>query len=146
AISSNGNLFEFVQFGLAEATLQRLGLEVLDGVPTDLEVLGHVLNSYVLGQFQGVTLESTGVAFLGSGETHLGLGERTAGEAVDPRHLEVEERRLATDRHRTKGAVQAALVPDLVRATGGAAVPFPGLFDAKGHGPLLEGLAQIAVA
>ena len=69
----DGDLLELVQLGLAEAALQGAGLDVLDGVPTDLEVLGHVLDGHVPGQLQGVALEGAGVAFLGIGEAELDL-------------------------------------------------------------------------
>src|SRR3954454_10206478 len=50
----DGDLFELVQLGFAEAPLQVAGLDVLDGVPTDLEVVGDVLDGHVTGEFQRV--------------------------------------------------------------------------------------------
>src|ERR1700683_2484373 len=43
----NGNLLELMQFGFAKAALEVAGLDVLDGVPTDLEVFGHILDGHV---------------------------------------------------------------------------------------------------
>jgi hypothetical protein len=45
----DGDFLELVQLGLAEATLQGVGLDVLDGVPTDLQMLGHVLDGHAAG-------------------------------------------------------------------------------------------------
>jgi hypothetical protein len=43
----DGDLFEVVQLGLAEAALEVAGLDVLDRVPTDPKVFGHSLDGHV---------------------------------------------------------------------------------------------------
>ena len=86
----DGDLLELVQLGLAEAALQVAGLDVLDDVPTDLQVLGHVLDGHVPRQLQGVALEGAGVVLLGIGKADLDLPagrSRSSG----PGHLEVQQ-------------------------------------------------------
>ena len=62
----DGNLLEFVQLWFAKPTLQVLGLDLLDGVPADLEMVGYVLDGHVLGEFQSIAFEGMGVVFLGA--------------------------------------------------------------------------------
>jgi len=128
-----------VQLGLAETALQRQGLDVLDRVPADVEMLGHVLDGHKTGQFEDIAFKSSGVALLGIGEADFDLPDHAAVETQDARNLELHEGRLGADRHRAKGAFDAALIPDLRRAARGAAVAFPRLLDTKRHLPLLEG-------
>ena len=143
----DGDLLELVQLGLAEAALEVAGLDVLDGVPTDLEVLGHVLDGHVPGQVQGITLEGTGVAFLGVGETDLHLADRAADRSTR-RGARPGSPRSACGRWARCGRCvrgarwsQTSAQPHC-----GAAQAFAGLFDAEGHLASLEMLADIVVA
>ena len=105
----DGDLLELVQLGLAETLLQGAGLDVLDHVPAHLEMLGHVLDGHVLRQLQDVPFEGAAVVLLGVGKTQLDLPCQAAVETVDPRHLEVQQDRLATDRHGPERALHPAL-------------------------------------
>jgi hypothetical protein len=109
----DGDLLEFVQLGLAEATSQGARLDVFDGIPTDLKVFGRVLDGHVPGQLQGVAFKRPRVPFLGIGEGELDLQHPAASEAVHPRHLELEQHRLAADRHGAEGPLDTALCPDV---------------------------------
>jgi hypothetical protein len=112
----DGDLLELVQLGLAEAALQGAGLDVLDGVPTDLQVFGHVLDGHVLGQVQDVTLEGAGVVLLGVGEAELDLPHPAAVEAAHSGDREAQQHRLGANRDQAEGAVHASLGPDVGRA------------------------------
>jgi hypothetical protein len=142
----NGNLPELVQLGLAETPLEVFGLDVLDGVPTDLEVLGHVLDGHVPGQIQGVALEGAGVAFLGIGEADLDLTHAVTDRTPDPGHVQGYESGFGTDRHGAECAFLMAANPDVLAAALRTAEPLTRLFDAEGHFPSVELLASILVA
>jgi hypothetical protein len=142
----DGDLLEFVQLGLAKAALQGTGLDVLDHVPTDLEMFGHILDGHVAGQFQDITLEGAGVVLLGVGKAEFDLADLTTAKAQQAWNLEADEGGFAADGQGVENAFDAALVPDLSRAAVRAALAFAGLFDAKGHLTSLECLTDIVVA
>jgi hypothetical protein len=142
----DGDLLELVQPGLAEAALQGPGLDVLDGVPADLKVLGHVLDGHVPRQVQDVALEGAGVVLVGIGEAQLDLAGPLTVEAIDARHLERQQRRPGTDRHQAEGAFDATLSPDFGRATVRAAPALAWLLDAEDDPALTKVLAYVTVA
>jgi hypothetical protein len=86
----DGDLLERVPFGFAEASLEETGLDVLDRVPADLQVLGDILDGPVPGQIPDVAFESAGVVLLGIREAQLSLPDAATGKAQDGRHLKVE--------------------------------------------------------
>src|SRR5436190_20280676 len=53
----DGDLLELVQLGLAEAAREIPGLDVLDRVPANGQVVGDILNGHEPREFQGVALE-----------------------------------------------------------------------------------------
>jgi hypothetical protein len=141
-----GDLLEAAQLGLAETPLQVAGLDVLDGVPADAQVLGHVLDSHVPAQLQGVALEGAGVAAAGLGEGHLDLADVAAREAQDAWHRKAQERGPVTDGQGTEGAFVAALGPDVGRAAHGTVEAWARLLDGEGDAALLEVTAHVAIA
>jgi hypothetical protein len=142
----DGDLLETAQLGLAETPPQVAGLDVLDGVPTDAEMLGDVLDGHVPAQFQGVALEGASVAAAGFGEGHLDLADVAAGEAQHARHREAQEGGPLADGQGAEGAFLAALGPDVGRAADGTAEALAGLLDGEGHAALLEMATEVAVA
>jgi hypothetical protein len=132
--------------GLAEATLQRPGLDVLDGVPAELEVFGHVLDGHQPRQVQDVAFESTGVALHGIGEAQLHLTDLATVEAKNARDLQLQPHGLGADRHGVERAFDTSLIPDLGGAARRATMAFPRLFDVEGHPTALEGLLDVTVA
>src|ERR1700722_7101923 len=90
----DGDLLELVELGLAEAALQMLGLHLLNGVSTDQQMGGDILDGHVPREFQGITFEGTGVVFLGVGEVDFDLAGLATRGAVDAWQLEFEARRL----------------------------------------------------
>src|SRR5713101_4708441 len=142
----DGDFLEFVQLGLAKATLQGMSLDVLDGVPTDLQVLRHVLDRHAAGQLQDVALETARVTFPGVGESEFHLPGLEADKAHHPWHLELEQHRFAADRQRAKSAFLTPLGPDVGVPALGATQAFAWLFNANGHPTAREGLTHLTVA
>ena len=97
-----------------ETALEAFGLDVLDRVPTDLQVLGHVLDGHLPGQVQSVALEGAGVAFLGIGKADLHLAHAVADGAPDTGHVESQEGRFATNGHHAEGTFLVAADPDVL--------------------------------
>ena len=62
AISSMAMCRRCLSLGLAKRREQVALLDVLDQVPADVQVLGHVADGHAPRQFQGVALEGVGVA------------------------------------------------------------------------------------
>jgi hypothetical protein len=67
----DGQPFEMFQFGMGEAFLQIPFLNILDHVPSDVEMTGYVLDGHVPAKLQGVAFECPciGVARIGTGGT-----------------------------------------------------------------------------
>src|SRR5262249_17488026 len=142
----DGDFSELVQLGFAETTRKRAGLDVLDGVPTDLQVLGDAFDRHVPGQFQGVALEAPGVPLAEVGESHLHLPGPEADKTKHARHLEAQLHRLAADRQRPKSTLLTSVGPDVGVAAVGTTQAFARLFNANGHPTALKGLADVTVA
>ena len=117
----DGDLLEFVQLGLAELSLEVLGLDFLDGVPAEQQMVGDILDGYASGEFEGIAFQGVGVVFLGIGKGDLDLAILATSAAPDAWHLEVNVGRLFADGEGLEGAFDAALGPDVLGAAVGAA-------------------------
>src|SRR6267154_5120878 len=93
----DGDLFELVEFGLAETMLQMGGLDFFDSVPTHLQMLRNILDGHVLGQFQSVAFKGACEAFLGIGELDIYLADQATLQAENPRHFEFDQSQLFAD-------------------------------------------------
>src|SRR5688572_9945918 len=142
----DGDLPQLVELGLAEASQERAGLDVLDGVPAYLQVLGHVLDGHVLRQFQGIAFEGTRVMLAWIGKAQLHLPHLAAGETQDARHLQSHLYRLGANGHSAEGSFDASLGPNVAVAAVGAAQTLARPLDGKGHLTSLEGLSNIAIS
>ena len=58
----NGNLLQVPEFRLPIATLQVSFLQILDDVPANTQVTGHITNRHRLQKRQGVAFETTCIA------------------------------------------------------------------------------------
>lgn len=141
----DGDLAEVVQFGLAKFALEVVGLDFLDGVPADLQMVGDVLDSHESGEFQGISLKGSGVMLLGIGEPDLGLSHRVAAEATKAWHLENNIGRLPTDGEGSENAFDPSLNPDLRGCTLRAPQAFAKLIDDEEGLVLREMLAAKVV-
>src|SRR4029077_8420238 len=74
----DGNLLELVQLGLAEAALEIPGLDVLDRVPANGQVVSDILDGHQPRELQGVAFEGMRVMFLGIGKGDLDLPQLVA--------------------------------------------------------------------
>ena len=137
----DGDLPEVLQLGLAETPLQMPLLDVLDDVPTDAEVPGHILDGRELGQLQGIALEGVRVGPPRIGERNLDLPGVLAAEADDARHLDQQVGRLQADGNGLQETLLVSLAMDRRRTAIRAAVAFPGLLDGEAH-PALEKLGS----
>jgi hypothetical protein len=137
---------QMLELGLGEALLQVPLLDVLDGVPTDAEMMGHVLDGHALGQLQGIAFEGMGVTAHGIGEVDGNLAEEPAGAAFDARDLKEQMSRAVADRQAAKESRFAAVTGELVRPAGGAAEAIAILFDREHDFPFEVFGAGITVA
>src|SRR5258708_3790235 len=87
-----------------------------------------------------------GVGPAGIGKGDVDLPGAFAVEANDPRHLDQEVGRLQADRHGAQETLLVSLAMDRRRAAFGAAIPFPGLFQAEQDTALEEVDAGLLVA
>ena len=74
----DGDLPQVFQFRPVEPPLQVGLLDLLDHVPTDAQVLGHVLDGHVPGEFQGVPLKGFGIGDARIGKANLHLSDHAA--------------------------------------------------------------------
>src|SRR5258708_6759315 len=79
----DGDLPQVAQVGSSKTALQVAFLDVLDDVPTDVQVPGHGLDGHMVRQLQGIALEGTGVAPARIGETEVHLADQIASPAAD---------------------------------------------------------------
>ena len=125
----DGDLLELLELGLGEPPLQIAFLDVLDNVPTDIEMPGRVLDGGELRELQRVAFKGVRVAPARIGEGNLDLPGEFTSKAHDPRHLDHEERRLQTDGDRPQEPLLVSLSIDCRRAARRAAILLPGLLD-----------------
>ena len=141
-----GDLLQLPQFRGAEPARKRRGLNVLDGVPTHLQVLGDGLDGHVSREVEGEAFEGPRVTLARVGEVQLHLTHVLADEAVDAWHRELDLHGFGADGHGAEGPGYASLRPHVVAAAVRAAELVAGLTDAEGHSTGLEGGIQVAVA
>ena len=142
----DGDLLELGELRLAESPLEGLCLDLLDGVPTDLQMLGDILDGHVPRQLQGIALERPRVPLHGIGEPDFHLPGQTALSAINPRHIEANHDGLTADRHGPKLAFDVAMHPELIALASGTAKPFPRLLDAQDDSPAVELRVNVPVA
>src|SRR3974390_594845 len=112
----NGDLAEVPQLGLGVASAQVTFLDVLDDVPTDAQVPGHVEDGHAPRQFQGIALEGFGVGspWVGKGDLHL--ADHATGPADDAGEREDKDCGTTTDGQRPELALNSATGLNISRA------------------------------
>src|SRR5262249_5370576 len=104
---------EVLELGLGKAALQVLSVNVLDDIPTDAQVLGHILDGHEPAQLQGIAGERLGIAAARFGKIQLDLPDPAAGRT---RHagdgVDYGDRPVA-DRHGAEAAFDLAAGGDL---------------------------------
>ena len=110
-----------LSLGLAYAPRQVALLDVLDHVPADVEVMGHVEDGHAPRQLQDVTLEGLGVAAPRIGEGDLDLADQPAGLTFDPRDGQDHGRLAAADGQGEESPLGVTAGDDLAGAAGRAA-------------------------
>ena len=139
AISSMAMCRRCLSLGLEKRRRQVALLDVLDQVPTDVEVVGDVVDGHAAPQFQGVALEGERVAASGVGEGDLDLADEATVQAFDPRDGEVDEGGSVADGQGPEAARDLAAGLELRRAAGGASAGLGLLVDGE------DGLAVLVV-
>jgi hypothetical protein len=94
----DGDLAEILELGLGVAAREVALLNVLDNVPADSRVVGHIEDGHAPRQFQGVALESLGVGPPWVGEIDLHLANLPTGLTGDARDREDHDGGAAADR------------------------------------------------
>jgi len=94
--------FEFLQFRPGKATLEAPLLNILDDVPTDTQMAGHILNGHTPGQFQSITFKGFSVASTGVGKPYVDLSDQSANQAVNSLNGKQNPNRLQPYRYRSE--------------------------------------------
>src|SRR5258705_8492459 len=95
-------------------------LDVLESVPSDVEVLCDVLDGRVRGESERVAFEGVGVGTLGVGKVKAGLQRLGAGVAEEALHGDIEEDGLAADGQRFETSWDDTRAGEAIAAAGGA--------------------------
>jgi hypothetical protein len=142
----DGDVPQVLQLRPGEPPRQVALLHVLDQVPADAEVDGHVADGHPPPQFQGVALEGASVAPPGVGEGHLDLADGATGQASDAGDGQVHEGRPVADGQGAEAARDLAAVDDPRRAARRATTRLAPLADGEDHGAALVSGAGVLVA
>ena len=142
----DGEVTQVLELGLGEATCQVPLLDVLDHVPADAQVPGHVLDGHMAAQLQGVALEGAGVAAARVGEGDLDLADQATVLAFDARDGQDDDRGAGADGHGAETPLDVAARDDPGRAAGGAAAGLGLLVDREDRLAVLVVGASVLVA
>src|SRR5229473_482902 len=102
-----------------------VGLDLLDGVPTEEQMVSDILDGHVSAEFEGITCQATGVMFLGVREVDFHLADAAAAEAENAWHFEFQDGGLLADGQRAEKTLLGPLGPHLIGTALGTAEPFP---------------------
>jgi hypothetical protein len=142
----DGDVAQVLELGLGVAATQVSLLDVLDQVPTDVQMVGHVEDGHVPGQLQGVALERLGVAAPHVGEGHLDLAHHPTVLTGHARDGKDHDSGPAADRKGAEAPLRPALGSDIARAARVTSVRPGFLPDGEDHLPTLILGSDIFVA
>ena len=129
----DGDLPQVLELGLGVAAAEVALLDVLDDVPADAQVAGHVEDGHAPRQFQGVALEGLGVGPPRVGEGDLDLADHATGLAGDAWDREDDGGGAAADGQRSEPPLDLTSGPDVARAAGFAPEGLGFLADGEDH-------------
>ena len=142
----DGDVPQVLELGLGIAARQVALLDVLDQVPADAQVRGHVADGHPPGEVQHVPLEGLGVAPPRVGEGDLDLTHHPTGTALDARDGEHQGRRARADGQGPEASLDVT-ARDQVAGTAGRAPAALGLLaDGEDHLSFGVGGADVAIA
>jgi len=98
----NGHMAEVLERRMGELLLQMPFLDILDGIPGDAQVPGHIQDCHVLRKVQGIPLKGPGIGEAGIGEAELYLADRRATPARYPLDVEIKKDHLRSYRNRAE--------------------------------------------
>jgi len=121
-------------------------LDVLNDIPADPQVPGHILDGGKPAQFKDVAFKGPREALSRIGETDLDLPHQPAGQAPDARHGKFDPYALAADGNRAKPAQLAAPAdhPSVPASRTAQAMAF--LADRENHGAFFITGVHVTVA
>src|SRR5262249_26760451 len=137
---------QLLELGLGIAPREVAFLDVLDHVPTDVQVHRHVADGHAAPQLQGVALEGFGIAAARVGEGDLDLAHDATGVAFDARDGQHDEGRALADGRGPEAPRDPAARLDLLRPAGGAAAGLGLLVDGEDRFAVLVVGAGVVVA
>src|SRR5262249_25351305 len=129
----DGHDGDVIEPGLGEAAHEVALLDVLDHVPTHIQVRGHVADRHAPGQLQRVAFEGSGVAAPWVGEGDLDLPHDSTDEALHSRDQEDDHRRPTADGLGPEAALDPAARPHRAGATGRTVAHLQVLPDREVH-------------
>src|SRR5512135_1714756 len=142
----DGESAQVLELGPGEAAGEVALLDVLDHVPADAQVQGHVADGHAATQLQGVALEGVGGAAPRIGEGDLDLPHHTTGLAFDARDGQNHEGGAAADGHGSEAPLDPPAEIESWRSAGGAAAGLGLLTDGEDRLAVLVVGAGVVVA
>src|SRR2546425_13050054 len=142
----DGELPQVLELGPGETTPEIVLDDILDDVPTDAQVAGHILDGHEAGQLQGVAAERLRVAAPGLGEGQRHLADGTARPALDARDRQYHGHRPTADGETTEVPLDLAARRHTRRTTDGATAVREVFRDPEDHAALLEVGGHVPVA
>jgi len=131
-------MLEMLEPDLLEPPVQVALLDVLDGVPADIQMLGRVLDRRPPRQVQRVPLEAAGITHPGVGKPNLHLPGLEAVEAEHPLDRQVDEDLLSSDRNAAEPPGHHAALSHMAGGAQRTPQGFRRLFDPETDRPRLE--------
>ena len=128
----NGDLPQVFQFRPVEPLLQVGLLDFLDHIPTDAQMVRHVLNGHILRKFQGITLKGFSVGDARISKSNLHLPDDTATMTLH-RGPPGPSRSVCSQWEPCENDGRFVLAQSRLRTHRPNTVPFPRLLDRKNH-------------
>ena len=129
----DGDLSQVFQFRLVEPPLQVALLDLLDHVPTNAQMIGHVLDGHMLGKFQSITLKGFSVGDTRIGKSYLHLPDDLATTTFHPWDRQGQVHQFAANGNRAETTEVLPPPNHVFRPTGRTAVRFPRLLNCENH-------------
>jgi hypothetical protein len=95
----DGHVAEILQRRAGELLLQVPLLDILDGIPGNREMPGHIEDRHMFREFEDIPLESAGIGKPGVGKAELHLADRIAPPARHPLDVKIQKDHLRSYRN-----------------------------------------------
>jgi len=142
----DGDLMQVFEFRPGEPTSQIAFLDVLDQIPADVQVFGHVLNRHVTQEIQRIALERLGVAPASIGKPDSHLADSLADRTFYPGDRKHDVHRLAADRQGLETPLRVPTASNIPRSARRAPQRVRLLADREKHLPVMVFRSHVGVA